>query len=87
MSFGMITWDHNMEKKQICYMDADSFIVYVETEDNAKDLEIRFDISDYKLRRTLPRGKNQKFIELMKDELAEKQWQSLHIWDQKYAAI
>ena len=54
-------------------MDADSFIVYVETEDNAKDLEIRFDISDYKLRRTLPRGKNQKIIELMKDELAEKQ--------------
>ena len=54
-------------------MDADSFIVYIKTEDNAKDLEIKFDISNYKLRRTSPRGKNQKFSELMKDELAEKQ--------------
>ena len=62
-----------MEKKEICYMDADSFIVYIKTEDNAKDLEIKFDISNYKLRRTSPRGKNQKFSELMKDELAEKQ--------------
>ena len=87
MSFGMITWDQNMEKKQICYMDAVSFIVYIKTEDNASDLEIRFDISNYKLRRTLPRGKNKKFSELMKDESAEKQSQSLHIWNQKYTTI
>ena len=39
-----------MEKNQIYYMDADSFVVYIKTEDIAKDLEIRFDISNYKLK-------------------------------------
>ena len=35
-------------------------------------IEIRFDTSNYKLNRPLPRGKNKKLIRLMKDELSRK---------------
>ena len=35
-------------------------------------IEIRFDTSNYKLNRPLPRGKNKKVIRLMKDELSRK---------------
>ena len=50
-----------VEKKK-CYMHADSFIVYIKTEDiyadNGEDTETRFDTSNYELERPLPRGKN-----------------------------
>ena len=74
MSFNMIMWIWNMEKKQkLCYMDTDSFIVYKKKKEDisisiAKDIETRFDTSNYELERPLSRGKNKKGIGLMKDE-------------------
>ena len=57
------------------YMDTDSFIVYIKTDDIykdiAEDVETRFDTSNYELDRPLPKGKNKKVIGLMKDELGE----------------
>ena len=50
------------EKVKLCYMDTDSFIVYIKTEDIykdiAEDVETRFDTSNYELDRPLPKGKN-----------------------------
>ena len=40
--------------------------------DIAEDVETRFDTSNYELDIPLPRGKNQKVIGLMKDELGGK---------------
>ena len=61
---------------KLCYMDTDSFIIYIKTEDFYKDIaddvEKRFDTSDYKVDRPLPTGKNKKVIGLMKDELNER---------------
>ena len=34
----------------------------------AKDVETRFDTSNYKLERPLPKGKNKKVLALMKDD-------------------
>ena len=57
-------------------MDADSFIVYIKTDDIlkniAEDAETRFDISNYELERLPPKGKIKKLIGLMKDELSGK---------------
>ena len=64
------------EKAKLCYMDTDSFIVYIKTDDIykdiAEDVETRFDTSNYELDRPLPKGKNKKVIGLMKDELGRK---------------
>ena len=58
---------------KLCYMDTDSFIMNIKTEDFYKDIandvEERFDTSNYECDRPLPRGKNKKVIGLMKDEL------------------
>ena len=43
-------------------MDTDSFIVYIKTDDIYKDIETRFDTSNYELDRLLPKGKNKKVI-------------------------
>ena len=52
------------------------FIVYIKTDDIytdiEEDVEIRFDTSNYKLDRPLPKGKNKKVIGLMKNELGGK---------------
>ena len=57
-------------------MGTDSFTVYIKTDDIykniAEDVETRFDTSNYELERPLPKEKNQKVIELMKDELGGK---------------
>ena len=57
-------------------MDADRFIVYINTEniyvDIAKDAEARFDTSNYELDTPLPKEKNKIVNGLMKDELCEK---------------
>ena len=57
---------------KLCYMDTDSFIMHIKTEDFYKDIandvEKRFDTSNYEVNRPLPIGKNNKVIELMKDE-------------------
>ena len=46
------------EKAILCYMDTSKFIVYIKTEDIysvvAKDVETRFDTSNYELDRPLP---------------------------------
>ena len=61
---------------KLCYMDADSFIMNIKTEDFYKDIandvEKRFDASNYEVNRRLPTGKNKKVIGLMKDELGGK---------------
>ena len=55
------------------YMNTDSFIFHVKTEDIYKhiveDAEVRFDTWNYKLDRSLTNGKHEKVIGLMKDEL------------------
>ena len=64
------------KKAKLCYMDTDSFIVYIKTKhiyvDIAKDAETRFDTSNYELDIPLPKRKNKKVIGLMKDELGGK---------------
>ena len=61
------------DKLTLCYMDTDSLIYDIETEDFYKDIaddvESRFDMSGYVPDRPLPVGKNKKVIGLMKDEL------------------
>ena len=65
-------------KVKLCYMDTDSFVYEIETEDFyrdiAKDVKKRFDTSGYSKddNRPLPIGKNKKKIGLMKDELGGK---------------
>lgn len=57
-------------------MDTDSFIVHVKLEDVeedlAEDVETRFNTSNYQVKRSLPIGKNNKVIWLMKEELSSK---------------
>ena len=57
---------------KLSYMDTDSFIMNIKTEDFYKDIandvEKRFDKSNYEVNRPLPTGKNKKVIGLMKDE-------------------
>ena len=64
------------EEAKLCYIDTDSFLVYIKAEDIykdiAEDIETKFDTSNYELDRPLPKGKNRKVIRLMKDELARK---------------
>ena len=58
---------------KVCYMDTDSFIINVKTEDFYKDISEnvieRFDTSNYINDRPLPIGVNKKVLGLMKDEL------------------
>ena len=64
------------EKTKLCYMDTNSFIVYIKTEqiyvDIAKKVETRFDSSYYGFIISLPKGENKKLIGLMTDELRGK---------------
>ena len=63
------------DKVKLCYMDTDSFIIHVQTEDFYKDIADDgskwFDTSSYdkKLNRPLPTGINEKIIGMFKDEL------------------
>ena len=56
---------------RLCYMDTDSFVMHIKTndfyKDIASDVENRFDTSNYEVNRPLPTGKNK-----MKDELGGK---------------
>ena len=58
---------------KFCYMDTDSFIMHIKTNDFYKDISDdvgnRFDTSNYEVKRPLPIGKNKKVIGLMKYEL------------------
>ena len=55
------------DKVKVCYM------VYIKTDDIYKDIaadvETKFATSNHELERPLPRGKNKKVTELIKDEL------------------
>ena len=46
---------------KLCYMDTDSFVMHIKTEDFyediANDVEKRFDTSNYEVNRPLPTGK------------------------------
>ena len=59
---------------KLCYMDTDSFIINVKTEDFYKDISEnvieRFDTSNYIHDRPLAIGVNKKVLGLMKDELS-----------------
>ena len=61
------------DKLKLCYMDTDSLIYNIKTEDFykdiAEDIEARFDTSDYVPDRPLPIAKNKKVIGLMNDQL------------------
>ena len=61
---------------KLCYMDTDSFIIHIETEDFYKDIaddvKKRYDTSTYEVDRPLPKGRNENAIGLMKDELGGK---------------
>ena len=61
------------DKLTPCYMDTDSLIYDIETDDFymdiADDVEDRFDTSGYNDNKPLPVGKSKKIIGLMKDEL------------------
>ena len=61
------------ENAKFCYMDTDSFIFYVKTDDIYKDIaenvETRFDTWNFEIDRPLPKGKNKNLTEVMKDEL------------------
>ena len=61
---------------RLFYMDTDSFILNIKTNDIYKDIsddvDNRFDTSNYEVKRLLLMGKNKKVIGLMKDELGGK---------------
>ena len=63
------------DKARLCYMDTDSFVMNIKSDDFYKDIasdvERLFDTSNYdkKDERPLPIGKNKKVIGLFKDEL------------------
>ena len=61
---------------KLYYMDTNSFIMNIKTndfyKDFANDVDNRFDTSNYEVNRPLPIGKNKKVIGLMKDELGGK---------------
>ena len=69
---------YSLEKLKLCYMDTDSLVYDIKTEDFyediANDVEARFDTSGYSKTdfRPLPIGLNKKVIGLMKDELGGK---------------
>ena len=69
---------YGLEKLKLCYMDTDSLVYDIKTEDVyediANDVEARFDTSGYSKTdfKLLPIGLNKKVIGLMKDELGGK---------------
>ena len=52
------------ENAELCFMDTDSFIVHIKTDDIYKNIadevETRFDTSNFEIDRPLPTGKNKK---------------------------
>ena len=67
---------YNENNLKLLYMDTDSLVYNIKTEDFykdvAEDVETRFDTSGYEPDRPLPIRKNKKVIGLMKDELGGK---------------
>ena len=74
-------WYNKMKPKyedriRLCYMDTDSFIMHIKTEDFYKDIaddvEKKYDTSNCAAERPLQMGKHKKVIGMMKDELGAK---------------
>ena len=67
---------YSPEKLKLCYMDTDSLVYDIKTEDFYEDISddvpARFNTSGYCPNRPLPVGLNKKVIGLMKDELGGK---------------
>ena len=64
------------EKTKLCYMDTDSFIVCIKTDDDvykgiAKIVETRFDFSNFESERPKQKGRYKRVIDLMKDKVRE----------------
>lgn len=63
------------------YTDTDSFIVHVKPEkvysDFAGDVGSRFDTSNYKVEKLLPKDKNKKVIGAIKDDLGGKRMKEI----------
>ena len=78
MIFGMITLNQSIKIMQQCYIDTDSFIIHIKTEDFYEDIEDDvekwFDTSncDDDVDSPFPKGTNKKVIGLMKNELEGK---------------
>ena len=76
--YDYMVFKYGLEKLKLCYMDKDSLVYDIKTEDFyediANDVEARFDTSGYSKTdfRPLPIGLNKKVIGLMKDELGGK---------------
>ena len=64
------------DNPKLCYMDIDSSIIYIKTEDFnediADDVQKIFDASNYEADRPLPKRMNREVTGLMKDELGGK---------------
>ena len=64
------------EKSKLCCMDKSNFIVLIKTDDIykliAKDIETRFNTSNYDLKRRLIERKSKKVIGFIKDKLSRK---------------
>ena len=61
------------ERTKLCYINTDSFIVHIKTneicKDISEDVEKRFDTSNYDIDRPFPKGRNKKVVGLMNNEL------------------
>ena len=64
------------DNDRLCYIDMDSFLMNIKTNDFYKDIsddvDNRFDTSNYEVKRPLLIGKTKKVIGVMKDELGGK---------------
>ena len=65
MNFGIIILKPKYQyNAKLCYINTDSFIIHIKTEDAygniENDVEKRFDTSNYEANRPLPTGKNKK---------------------------
>ena len=73
LHYDYMKWKHDDDKLTLCYMDTDSLIYSIETndfyKDIANDVKDRFDMGGYNPDRPLLVGLNKKVIGLMKDEL------------------
>ena len=73
MSFSMIMWKQkNAKKVKLGYIDTESFIVHIKMENIylhiAKDIENRFETSNYELERQLTKITNIQVLGLREDE-------------------
>ena len=61
------------ERTKLCYINTDSFIVHIKTneiyKDISEDVEKRFDTSNNDIDRPFPKGRNKKVVGLMKNDL------------------